>query len=158
VEGFPAGSFVLTTNFDVPITQPLAKAGDKDAARVRGTIGSVQELDPGMSGPAHTFWLSWLEAGQVFQLQYGPAVRWDGQHPARGGRVPNLAEAQRVAAQLRVLSLDTWQAMLSPRSLRLDLTTPGAMPCLSIGACAATPGGSSPTSTSSSTTSTPGGS
>ncbi len=61
----------------------------------------------------------------------------------------------RAAASLRVLSLDTWQALLSPDSLRPDLTTPGVMPCLTIGACAATP--TTPTSKGSSTTSTPGG-
>ena len=67
--------------------------------------------------------------------------------------MPTQADAQRVAAQLQVLSLDAWQAMLSPRSLRLDLTTPGVMPCITIGACAATPGDTTTTSSPTSPTS-----
>ncbi len=69
--------------------------------------------------------------------------------------MPTLADAQRVAAQLRVLSLDTWQALLSPQSLRLDLTTPGVMPCFTQGACAATPSGSPAASSSTTSGSTP---
>ncbi len=161
VDGFPVGSFSLTTNFDPPLTQPLAKAGNQDAARVRGTVGSVQDAGPGIYVPVHQHLLSWLEQGQVYQLRYGPPARWDGQRPPADGPVPGLADAQRVAASLRVLSLDTWRALLAPDSLRLDLTTPGVMPCLTMGACAATPSGSTTTSSatppSSSTTSAPGG-
>ncbi len=157
VPGFPAGSFTLTTDFDVPFTAPLAKAGAKGTAAVRGTTGLEQDTGPTEFHTVHSHTLSWLEHGQIFQIQYGPPVRWDGRRPIAEGRVPTLADAQRVAAQLRVLSLGTWQAMLSPRSLRLDLTTPGVMPCLTEGACAATPSGSSttsPTTTSGPTTPT----
>ena len=156
VPGFATGTFTLTTNFATPFTRPLAKAGQAGAVKVRGTFGIEEDRGPAVSGPGHQFALSWVEGSQVYQLRYGPPFRWDGQTTHSQGPLPTIGDAVRVAAELRTLSLDTWKALLSPDSLRLDLTSPGGVGCYSL-ACPIVPGGSTSTTSTVPGTATTGG-